>query len=439
MVHHSAFCDVIGTLNMMFLEYSDFAILLVAIHTALIVMSPKCCRGGGLYRFRYYIAVIYLLIPCVFAVICLIPMSSEVRSGYTYLAAWCYFRFFPDWYRYAFSWGPRLFIIAAIIVIYFLIYYYIKTEIKALDKSISSLGSVGIRSEASARHGYYLKCCERHISFMMSLRKWLSQFPGLNFLYPYGITAVTDVDRHVSEPAVVTLAGNDLAFQTNAAELQHFLNSDTYIRFQRRRSDIERQVTFLFIYPAVYVFIFAFPITQEFLYYGRQHSTPLTKEVITYISDFIKPAAGAINSLVFYWKESQSQQLLDRVDRVDYHLDSGEPDRIEPDHDFNIQIGSREDYSLRESYMPSPLDTTGVGWPKSSQPASPQKFGQWATRMRNFKFRSYSDQERAIESTPEFKRSSMMPIREEGTHKHSHEQSEREGVEELDLMEFLRQ
>ena len=93
MVHHSAFCDVIGTFNMMCLEYSDFAVFLLAVHTALLIISPKCCRGGGLYRFRYYIAVIYLLIPCVFAVICLIPMSSEVRSGYTYLAAWCYFRF----------------------------------------------------------------------------------------------------------------------------------------------------------------------------------------------------------------------------------------------------------------------------------------------------------------------------------------------------------
>ena len=325
-------------------------------------------------------------------------------------------------------------------MIYFLIYYYIKTEIKALDKSISSLGSVGIRSEASARHGYYLKCCERHISFTMSLRKWLSQFPGLNFLYPYGITAVAIVARHVSEPAVVALAGNDLALQTNATELQQFLNSDTYIRFQRRRSDIERQVTFLFIYPAVYVFIYSFQITQQFLYYDQGDTTLLTKEVITYISDFIKPAAGAINSLVFYWKESQSQQLLDRVDRVDYHLDSGEPDRIEPDHDFNIQIGSREDYSLRESYMPSPLDTTGGGWPIVSRSPSPQKFGQWATRMGNFKFLSYSDQERAIESTPGFKRSrSMMPIHEEGTHRHSYEQSDREGVEELDLMEFLRQ
>ena len=174
MVHNSAFCDVVGTLNMMFLEYSDFALFLLALHTALIITSPKCCRGGGLYRFRYYAAFIYLFIPCVFAVICLIPMSSDVRSAYTYLPVWCYFRYFPQWYRYVFSWGPRFFITGAIIVLYFVIYYYIKRDLKALDKSISSLRLVGVRPEDRARNGRYLKCCKCHTSFTMSLRKWFS-------------------------------------------------------------------------------------------------------------------------------------------------------------------------------------------------------------------------------------------------------------------------
>ena len=438
MVHHSAFCDVIGTINMMCLEYSDFAVFLLALHTALITMSPKCCRGGGLYRFRYYAAVFYFFTPCVFAVICLIPMSSEVRSAYTYLANWCSFRYFPQWYIWAFSWGPRIFIIAAIVAIYFAIYYYVKTEIKALDKSMSSLGSVGISPEDRARHGHYFKCCKRHTSFTMSLKKWLSQFPGLNFLYPYGITAVINVDRQASEPTVITLAGDERALETDAGELQNFINSQTYLRFQRRRSDIERQVTFIFVYPAVYIFIYSFHMTQQFLFYNPQNSSLLTKEVISYIADFIKPSAGAINSLVFYWKESQSQQLLDRVDRLD-PLDFGEPDQIEPDQDLNIQIDTREDYSSPRSDMLSPLDTSRGGWPTSSPP-SPQNSSQWAIRMRNFKFRPYTEEEKPIDDTAEVKRSkTVMPIPEESTHRYSHEQADRESVEEFDLMQFLRQ
>jgi hypothetical protein len=336
-----------------------------------------------------------------------------------------------------------MFIMAAIVAIYFAIYYYVKTEIKALDKSMSSLGSVGIRPEDRSRHDHYLKCCKRCTSFTMSLRKWLSQFPGLNFLYPYGITAVINEDRHLSEPTDVTLADGDLALEVNAGELQNFINSETYLRFQRRRSDIERQVTFIFVYPAAYLFINAPHITQQFLFYGEKNSSLLTKEVISYIADFIKPSAGAINSLVFYWKESQSQQLLDRVDRLAYPLDSGEPDRIEPDHDLNIQIDSREDYSSQRSDILSPLDTTLGGWPPSrppSRPPSSQKFNQWATRMRNFKFLPYNEEEKAIDGTAEVNRSkSMMPIREEGEHRYSQEQSDRESVEEFDLTEFLRQ
>jgi hypothetical protein len=424
MVHHSAFCDVIGTFNMILLEYSDFAIFLLALHTALIVTSPKCCRGGGLYRFKYTITVIYFVIPCVFAVICLIPMSSEVRSAYTYLATWCYFRYFPEWYRYAFSWGPRLFITAAIVVLYFVIYYYVKSEIKALDKSISTLRLGGVRTEDRGRHGHYLKCFRRRTSFTVSLKKWLSQFPGLNFLYPYRITALTSIDGHSSEPTVVTSADGD--FQTNAAELQNFLNSETYIRFQRRRSEIEHQVTFIFVYPAVYIFIYVFPITQQFLYYSPQDTTLLTKQVISYISDFIRPSAGAINSLVFFWKESQSQRMLDQVDALAYPLDSGEPD-----HDLNIQTGSREYYSSQGPEMSSPLDTRRGGWPISSRPHSSQKFGRWATRMRNFRFRPYPDNVKRSRNT--------MPVREEGTYRYAYDQSNRDSAEELDMIDFLRQ
>ena len=434
MVHHSAFCDATGTLNMILLEYSDFAVFLLALHTALIILSPKCCQGRGLCPFRYYIAVFYLLIPCVFAVICLTPMSSEVRSAYTYLSTWRYFRFFPEWYRYAFSWGPRLFITAAIVVLYFVIYYHVKTEINAIEKAMPSVGSVDIRPEGRVRHGHYLKCCRSLTSSTVSLRKWLSQFPGLNFLYPYGITAVTGIDGHILGPTVVTFADGDLAVQTNVPELQKFLNSETYIRFKRRRADIERQITFLFIYPAVYVFIYSFQLTQQVLYYSHDENSLLAKDVITYIADSLRPANGAINSLVFYWKESQSQQLLDRVDRLAYAVYSGEPVTIDPDHDLNIQIGFGS-YSSQGSDIPSSVDTThDIDQPPAG------KFGQWAIRVRNFRFRPCSDEEKAIERTAEVKRSSsMMPKREEGIYRCSHEESDREGIEELDLTGFLRQ
>ena len=46
--------------------------------------------------------------------------------------------------------------------------------------------------------------------------------------------------------------------------LQNVVSSENYLRFQRRRADIEKQVSFLFIYPIVYVLIWTFPLIQQY-------------------------------------------------------------------------------------------------------------------------------------------------------------------------------
>ena len=446
-VHHSAFCDTIGTLTMMTLEYSDFAVFLLAVHTGLVVFSPRCCQGHGLYRFRHSVGFFYFFIPCAFAVICLVPFSSEVRSAYDHLISECYFRFCPRWYRYALSWAPGLFIMAAIIVIYFSIFIYIKNEVRTLEKSISSLGSLNVRHEdsVSVRHINYLKCCKCRRSFTTSVKKWLSQFPGLSFLYPYGLTALNNAgDRHVSEPAVVYLSDDDPALRSDSAELQSFISSENYTRFQRRRSDIERQVRFLFIYPAVYVFVYAFPLTQQLLDYdlkGNNGNLPLAVIVINYFAIFIEPLLGAINSLVFYWRESQSQQLLDRLERPYQYQSAIDRDRTDPSHGLNIQT----DFRSQSSDMPSPGDTTTGKWPQPGP--SPKSDQQWAARIRDFRFRS-SDEEKEIQVSPDsgVKQSrSMVPILEEtftqtgDKRRIPHDVSDDEGEESFDLTEFLQQ
>ena len=291
------------------------------------------------------------------------------------------------------------------------------------------------------RHGNYLKCCKCRRSFTMYVRKWFSQFPGLNFLYPYGLTALNNAgERHVSEPAFVYLTDDDPALHSDSGELQNFINSENYTRFQRRRSDIERQVMFLFIYPSVYVFVYAFPLTQQLLDFDiKGRIIPLAVLVINYIAIFIEPLLGAINSLVFYWKESQSQQLLDRLEQPYQYESAMDRYSTYPSHGLNIQT----EFRPQSSDMPSPGDTTTGKWPQSG--SSRESDQQWAARMRDFRFR-LSDEEKEIQAAPDsdVKQSrSMMPILEETitqggdkrriSHEHPHDEDE----EKFDLTEFL--
>lgn len=93
------FCDGIGFLTVLTSEIADFAVLLLAIHTALLVFSPRCSRGQGLYRFRYSVGSIFLFIPLIFSIVSLIPLSSTIPSGFAFLSSWCYLRVYPIWYR----------------------------------------------------------------------------------------------------------------------------------------------------------------------------------------------------------------------------------------------------------------------------------------------------------------------------------------------------
>jgi G protein-coupled receptor GPR1 len=49
----SPFCNAMAFLTELTIEISDFAVLLLAIHTALSVFSTRYSAGQGLYRFRY--------------------------------------------------------------------------------------------------------------------------------------------------------------------------------------------------------------------------------------------------------------------------------------------------------------------------------------------------------------------------------------------------
>ena len=388
----SPFCNGIGFLTEFTIEIADFSVLLLAIHTALLVFSPRCTRGEGLYRFRYSIFSLFLSIALIFSIIAVVPISQSVSSGYTFFTTWCYLRVFPLWYRLAFSWIPRIIIMITILVIYIATFVFVKTQIKALDKSFTSLTSSRTEGDSSSSESQHPRKrpkirLRQPKNWKEGIRKFFSQFPGFSFLYPDKLTVV-DSERDLSFGT--DTAPLDSSNKQLTEYLQNAINSENYIRFQRRRSDIEKQVSFLFIYPIVYVMIWAFPLTQEFLHYRQGNVTTLVFW-ISLLADWFKPFTGFVNSVVFVLKESQYQRIMEnQQQRTEFPMsfvDQNQPAlRVPP------TIDSTSDF-IYEPKLPSPLDAINKNVADSRSTRGSQ---QWARKLWNYRLNL--DEEQKIET-----------------------------------------
>ena len=389
----SPFCNGIGFLTELTIEIADFSVLLLAIHTALLVFSPRCSRGQGLYLFRYSIFLVFISVALIFSIIAVVPISQSIRSGYTHFTTWCYLRVFPSWYRLAFSWVPRIIIMITILVIYIAIFVFVKTQIKALDKSFSSLSSSSSRPESSRssenqhsrkRPTFRLR---RPKNWKESIRKFFSQFPGFEYLYPYELTVV-DGDRDLSFGTDTTAVDSNNKRLTEY--LQKVISSENYVRFQRRRSDIEKQVSFLFIYPIVYVLIWAFPLIQEALHY-RQGKITIAVFWISLLADWFKPFTGFVNSVVFVLKESQYQRIMEGQQQQ-AEIRMSFVDQSQPPSRAPLTIDTTSDF-IYEPKSPSPLDATSNNVTDNRRTrGSPQ----WARKMWNYRLNV--DEEQNIET-----------------------------------------
>lgn len=149
------FCDVIGFLTVATIQSSDFAVLALAIHTALLIFGNSSSAGSsnknnnhnnakhnsigsgddrdkGLYRYRYYIySVFFVILPLAIASIGMVN-----NAGYTYFISWCYLVIEPMWYSLLLSWIPRLLIMVLISIIYVSIFIQMKMRMYHVSQAI---------------------------------------------------------------------------------------------------------------------------------------------------------------------------------------------------------------------------------------------------------------------------------------------------------------
>lgn len=128
---------------------TDFAVLQIALHTALYIFKPRVAGGeGGLYPYRKFAYIGWVVFPILMASLAFINDQEAYISQATY----CYLPVRPFWYRLALGWIPRYLIFVVILCIYASIYYYVRYKFQGFKQAGRSQGVGHSSLDSDAPH-----------------------------------------------------------------------------------------------------------------------------------------------------------------------------------------------------------------------------------------------------------------------------------------------
>ncbi|CCX07349.1 G protein-coupled glucose receptor regulating Gpa2-domain-containing protein [Pyronema domesticum] len=132
----SRFCQTAGFMMSMGIEASDFAVLAIAVHSALYIFRPGmgAIGEGGLFRYRYYVYATWLAFSIVMPSLAFL----NKEPAYTAQGTFCYLPVRPFWYRLALAWIPRYLILLTIMTLYAAIYIYVRMRFRTFRTSVGA-------------------------------------------------------------------------------------------------------------------------------------------------------------------------------------------------------------------------------------------------------------------------------------------------------------
>jgi hypothetical protein len=304
-------------------NWSDYAVLVIAIHSALQVFYPVSQGGSdGLYNYRYYIYFGSFVAPSVMSGLAF----ANPNSAYLSQGAFCTLPLRPFWYRLALAWIPRYLIALIIICLAAAIYAYVGFEFRSYanltqemqtpvtatslspddrDMEIATDGSQpnmaeqahqSLRRASSLAHDVFAS--QRRgsaIAFTattygdpsISTQSWpgrsmqrssggsTTRRPPL-FSIPSGHTIKSCPTNDLYGPVspFATSHADPLASMTitqNSTALSSIQAPDSvqrHLECQRRR--VHRQLRLMFIYPLVYTLMWLIPFLQHCMTYSNK-------------------------------------------------------------------------------------------------------------------------------------------------------------------------
>ena len=403
----SKFCQVSGFFLAVGIEASDFAILMIALHSILYIFHPPATPGdsGGLYRWRYFVYPFWVALPLIVASLAFINHNQ----GYTTVGTYCYLPRRPFWYRLALSWIPRYCILLLIFTMYTAVYIYVSVKFRSFGSLINS-DSEPSTSSNSRRSSMSMDDIAPDEPALVSPKKARFSRPAssrsvleyaerpkdpwdeVNFITARGLRdtniAATDFaslrnksestqnltqeepgivpeSRKVSQcPTTNTQWTGETSF-TTPADFKRTSPPKPIDPLQRTRKAIRKQLRYLFIYPAVYVLMWTFPFVAHCLLYNDYYvSHPIYWLAILQTCSVSLQAAA--DCTVFSWREKPWR-------------------RVPENHRFSFSSTAFKEHSMRRSTLRTVDEERAVPEPLSADTAHIPSSHWWEAEGRKRK------------------------------------------------------
>jgi G protein-coupled receptor GPR1 len=265
-------------------EASDFAVLVIAVHSALYIFRPgmTAIGEGGLYHYRYYVYAAW------FTFSLLMPSLAFVNKAPAYSAqgSYCYLPIRPFWYRIFLTWFPRYIILVTILILYASIYLYVRKKFRSFRTNVGSstleMDTVDLEADDKPKPPERLPSLEAHglIPPSPALERdsrqssLSSNYPLPKAHLPSPFAPIDKIEMHLftdsSTSGGPSRRGSDFAYgyshllpERNPNMTQLTASSE----MRRRRVAIDRQLRLLFIYPIFYTLMWVPPLISHCMQY----------------------------------------------------------------------------------------------------------------------------------------------------------------------------
>ncbi|KAJ4989128.1 plasma membrane g-protein coupled receptor [Stagonosporopsis vannaccii] len=356
----TTFCQVSGFLVQYGTQTSDYAVFVMAIHSAIQVFYPSTVvSSDGLYPYRRYVYIGAFALPVLMAGLAFVnPQQAYVSQG-----AFCTLPIRPFWYRLALTWVPRYIIVLTIIGLAIAIYTHVGFEFRAyarVDTSFQSLktynGSINTPHDAQdegkmeditfeltnmqsrprperrkSSIGHDIFTAQRQSSPLLTLSPFSTHPPQrVSFesgTIPLELTrscvdhnrpplhsipsgrSITDpispLDQSLQcKPPGNTPAKHEPAGYPPSSESMHSPCPSSPVQFSlaKQRQRIHRQLRLMFIYPLVYTLMWLIPFAQHCMnYWDRYALQPI--EFMRVGSSICICLMGFADALIFSLRE----------------------------------------------------------------------------------------------------------------------------------------